>query len=126
MTNLDANIYKMMAYLLEKNCKYLKETLTDSSCSSTSNCSNCEFRNIESCHDWLNREEKEPELLKNGDGLKTGDYIMVKYYKADTWKKRHFLCYYNGWFLTAESMTDAIVYNSHKNYSIARLPMEDE
>lgn len=85
-----------------------------------------EFPNLFSGHvKWL-LSEYEPPLLENGDGLKPGEYIMVKNYKADTWVKRCFIAYYNGWFLTADDMGQAIIYKSHGVYTMARLPMEDE
>ena len=40
---------------------------------------NSEFYNVESIENWLNAEHKEPPLLKNGDGLKPGDWIMVRF-----------------------------------------------
>ena len=74
---------------------------------------------------WL-FDEYEPPLLKNGDDLKPGDWIMVKYYKHDTWKKRQFLCYCNNWFIVARDLSWAIQMKTHETYSIARMPMEGE
>lgn len=47
--------------------------------------------------DWL-FEEYEPPLLENGDGLKPGDWIMVRDLDNQNWAKRQFVCYYNGQF----------------------------
>lgn len=43
--------------------------------------------------DWL-FEEYELPLLKNGDGLKPGDWIMVRNSDEDKWSKEQFLFYY--------------------------------
>lgn len=43
--------------------------------------------------DWL-FEEYEPPLLENGDGLKPGDWIMVRNSDEDKWSKEQFLFYY--------------------------------
>lgn len=47
--------------------------------------------------DWL-FSEYEPPLLKNGDGLKPGDWIMVKNMNDAEWNKRQFAYYYKGNF----------------------------
>lgn len=47
--------------------------------------------------DWL-FEEYEPPLLENGDGLKPGDWIMVKNMNDAEWNKRQFAYYYKGNF----------------------------
>lgn len=46
---------------------------------------------------WL-FSEHEPPLLENGDGLKPGDWIMVRDDDGDDWEKMPFLCYQNGRF----------------------------
>ena len=43
--------------------------------------------------EWL-FSEYEPPLLKNGDGLKPGDWIMVRNSDEDKWSKEQFLFYY--------------------------------
>lgn len=43
--------------------------------------------------DWL-FEEYEPPLLENGEGLKPGDWIMVRNSDEDKWSKEQFLFYY--------------------------------
>ena len=47
--------------------------------------------------EWL-FSEYEPPLLKNGDGLKPGDWIMVKIFEDGEWAKRQFAFFHNGWF----------------------------
>ena len=46
---------------------------------------------------WL-FSEYEPPLLKNGDGLKPGDWIMVKIFEDGEWVKRQFAFFHDGWF----------------------------
>lgn len=74
---------------------------------------------------WL-FTEYEPPLLENGDGLKPGDWIMVKHYKHDTWKKRKFLCYWNGRFFATKGYWEATSFKDFNSYTIARLPEEGE
>lgn len=49
--------------------------------------------------EWL-FSEYEPPLLKNGDGLKPGDWIMVKIFEDEDgeWVKRQFAFFHDGWF----------------------------
>ena len=47
--------------------------------------------------EWL-FSEYEPPLLKNGDGLKPGDWIMVKIFEDGEWAKRQFAFFHDGWF----------------------------
>ena len=75
--------------------------------------------------DWL-FEEYEPPLLENGDGLKPGDWIMVRYYTADEWHKRQFMCFYNGVFYTAEGPFDMVGHHTFSRWHDARLPEEGE
>lgn len=46
---------------------------------------------------WLFSEYKTP-LLGNGDGLKPGDWIMVKIFEDGEWAKRQFAFFHDGWF----------------------------
>lgn len=61
-------------------------------------CGNCE---CDACmresFRWL-FSEYEPPLLKNGDGLKPGDWIMVKIFEDGEWVKRQFAFFHDGWF----------------------------
>ena len=47
--------------------------------------------------EWL-FSEYEPPVLKNGDGLKPGDWIMVKIFEDGEWAKRQFAFFHDGWF----------------------------
>ena len=47
--------------------------------------------------EWL-FSEYEPPLPKNGDGLKPGDWIMVKIFEDGEWVKRQFAFFHDGWF----------------------------
>lgn len=84
-------------------------------------CRDCEDESIE----WL-FSEYEPPLLENGDGLKPGDWIMVRNYTHDYWKKVRFMCYFDGYFFTTETFVRAINYKTCSVFTQARLPMEGE
>lgn len=75
---------------------------------------------------WL-FSEYEPPRLKNGDGLKPGDWIMVRDQHLETsWRKRKFLCFLDNKFLTVD---DGSASNFGGNFSAwpqARLPEEGE
>lgn len=47
--------------------------------------------------EWL-FSEYEPPLLENGDGLKPGDWIMVRNGDGVSWRKRQFMCYFDNRF----------------------------
>ena len=47
--------------------------------------------------EWL-FSEYEPPLLKNGDGLKPGDWIMVRQYPGEEWKRLKFVLFDNDFF----------------------------
>ena len=47
--------------------------------------------------EWL-FSEYEPPLLKNGDGLKPGDWIMARNNEDEEWVKRQFAFFHEGWF----------------------------
>lgn len=53
--------------------------------------------------DWL-FSEYEPPLLENGDGLKPGDWIMVKDPDNEVWVKKIFAYYYDGRFYCANDI----------------------
>lgn len=53
--------------------------------------------------DWL-FSEWSPPLLNNGDDLKLGDHIMVRYDEDEYWREKVFVFYSNGKFYA----TDAI------------------
>ena len=70
--------------------------------------------------DWL-FSEYEPPLLENGDGLKPGDWIMVKDSGDTHWRKRQFLCVYDDLFVAAEPGAN-LPYGGHAGWEMARLP----
>lgn len=83
-------------------------------------CNECEANSIY----WL-CAEYEPPLLKNGDGLKPGDKIMVKDPVDDKWIKRQFAYYFDSVFYCAALGADpscGIVIP----WEQARLPKEGE
>lgn len=75
--------------------------------------------------DWL-FSEYEPPLLKNGDGLKPGGWIMVRDGDGVSWRKRQFMCYFDNRFYCFKP------HSQFKNecdcvmWAQARLPMEGE
>lgn len=74
--------------------------------------------------DWLFSEYKSP-LLKNGDGLKPGDWIMVRVGEGAEWQKRQFLFYYDGLFY-CEIEGGKITHGKYTAWPQARLPEEGE
>lgn len=76
---------------------------------------------------WL-FSEYEPPLLENGDGLKPGDWIMVKIFEDGEWAKRQFAFFHNGWFyyLRGGSNFAQLHLYSLLRSEQARLPMEGE
>lgn len=78
--------------------------------------------------DWL-FEEYEPPLLENGDGLKPGDWIMVRDDEDCNWYKRQFMCYFDDGFYCVnnvkQSMKEYAFFNV-SGWKYARLPMEGE
>ena len=75
--------------------------------------------------EWL-FSEYEPPLLKNGDGLKPGDWIMVRDGDGVSWRKRQFMCYFDNRFYCFKP------HSQFKNewdcvmWAQARLPEEGE
>ena len=73
---------------------------------------------------WL-QQEYEPHLLENGDGLKTGDWIMVRNESDQDWRKLQFLFFWDGYFLTTDGVstpdTACVI-----RWNQARLPIEGE
>lgn len=75
--------------------------------------------------DWL-FAEYEPPLLNNGDGLKPGDWIMVRNHESSLWNKRQFLCFCEHLFVAADDDYSPIVGGMFSSWKFARLPMEGE
>lgn len=88
-------------------------------------CGNCECDVcMRESFRWL-FSEYEPPLLKNGDGLKPGDWIMVKKPDNEVWVKKIFAYYYDGHFYCANDIAffkNGLLVNRTK----ARLPEEGE
>lgn len=67
----------------------------------------CNDRTCRDCSDeslgWL-FSEYEPQLLKNGDGLKPGGEILVKNSNYANWEREKFLCYLDGLFFTTYNL----------------------
>ena len=74
--------------------------------------------------EWL-FSEYEPPLLKNGDGLKPGDWVMVRDCDGECWVKRQFLFYYSGIFY-CELVDSSIGDGEYVSWKQARLPEEGE
>lgn len=76
--------------------------------------------------EWL-FSEYEPPLLENGDGLKPGDWIMVRNARDEDWESRRFICYYDNVFWTLYDNGDWFHIGSKITpWLKARLPMEGE
>lgn len=69
---------------------------------------------------WLFQEYKQP-LLKNGDGLKPGDWIMVRDNEDGAWENRQFLAYFDGWFYARKIVPDGWIEKIDR-FRQARLP----
>ena len=133
MTNKEFYGDRLLAVVLKGNCDALYRMVHGKSCTGVS-CGDCEFgitkeSEIEKVLKWLNAEHVEPEppLLENGDGLKPGDWIMVRDRDDQKWAKCTFICYLDGRFWTTPTegpyLLDQLLISGWKQ---ARLPMEDE
>lgn len=74
---------------------------------------------------WL-FNEYEPPLLKNGDDLKPGDWIMVRDGDSEFWLRRQFMCYYEGKFQCVCYGGKIGGCDEYVGWLQARLPMEGE
>lgn len=126
-TNKDFYFDKLLAVALENTCINLHELVFSKACQGKS-CCDCEFATVESVENWLNAEHEEPEppLLENGDGLKPGDWIMVRDEFDDIWKKRAFVAYYDGRFIAVRGGYKIGEHNEVEYARQARLPIEGE
>ena len=138
MTNKEFYGDKLLALAIwsRTKCRLLHELVFGQGCTGKG-CGDCEFATVESIEKWLNAEHKEPEppLLENGDGLKVGDWIMVRDLDGDEWCKMVFAFYYNNLFFVLDN---AVLKKFNSFSSIdengtgvtgwfqARLPMEGE
>lgn len=125
MTNKEFYGDKLLAVALKDNCTNLHKLAFGEKCSAKT-CMDCEFWNADRIVAWLNAEHVEPELplLENGDGLKPGDWIMVRYDDDEPWTKIQFLAYIDGVFYTREPLIGGTF--KVMVYQQARLPMDGE
>lgn len=103
MTNKEFYFDKLLAVALKNACGKLHRAIYGESCVEK-DCKDCEFYTVESIENWLNAEHEEPEppLLENGDGLKPGDWIMVRDNEDCNWYKQQFMCYFNHRFFVVD------------------------
>ena len=127
MTNKEFYSDKLLAIALEGNCSKLYRVVYDESCLEK-RCEDCEFYKVESIENWLNTEHVEPEqpLLENGDGLKPGDWIMVRDADGESWRKRQFMCFYDNRFVTAAGGFKMQHASGFSAWDQARLPEDGE
>lgn len=127
MTNKEFYGNKLLAIALETGCRRMRNVIYDESCVGKK-CEDCKFYNAESIENWLNAEHVEPKplLLKNGDSLNPGDWIMVRDLDGDSWVKRQFMCYYRGKFVCVREGHSIDEHADFFHWSQARLPMEGE
>lgn len=130
MTKTNKGFYgdKLLAVVLEDVCRKLHIYVHGGSCAEK-DCKDCEFYTVENIENWLNAEHVEPEppLLENGDGLKPGDWVMVRNKKDNEWEKFRFVCYHNDAFWTLYDDGDWFHIGSKlRPWVQARLPMEGE
>lgn len=129
MTNKEFYGDKLLAIALIHSCGYLYRVVKGNGCGNI--CSSCEFNSDEKILQWLNAEHVEPEppLLENGDGLKPGDWIMVRDEGGQLWCKNHFVCYYNAtFFVVDDTRNDSFNKNGTNitGWKYARLPEDGE
>lgn len=129
MTNKEFYFDKLLAIALEDACEKSHRVIHGKNCW-RKNCDDCEFSTVESIENWLNAEHVEPEppLLKNGDSLKPGDWIMVRDSETCYWDKLQFMCYYNNMFYCVENRKtmEEYSYLIASGWNQARLPTEGE
>lgn len=101
MTNKEFYSEKLLAIALGDFCHELHVAFYDESCIERKKCEDCEFSGNERILQWLNAEhiKPEPPLLKNGDGLKPGDWIMVRDIDSQSFVRRQFLYFFDGKFI---------------------------
>lgn len=130
MTNKEFYFDKLLAVALENACRKSRKAVYGESCAEKS-CYDCEFYTVERIENWLNAEHEEPEppLLENGDGLKPGDWIMVRDEDEEIWFKNRFVCYHNSTFFVVDDNRNDDFNENGTNitgWEQARLPMEGE
>ena len=126
MTNKEFYFNKLLAVALENACGTFHRVVHGKNCGGK-NCEDCEFSSVESIENWLNAEHVKPEppMLENGDGLKPGDWIMVRDCEAQSFVKRQFLYFYGNRFYCARKDLTPLD-NQTEWYMQARLPEDGE
>lgn len=126
MTNKEFYFDKLLAIALANACGTFHRVVHGENCGEK-DCKDCEFYTVESIENWLNaeREEPEPPLLKNGDGLKPGDWIMVRNVDSQSFVRRQFLYFFDGKFVCSASNSTPLK-GFREPWKQARLPMEGE
>ena len=127
MTNKEFYGEKLLAIQLKASCVRLHTIVFGENCTGK-NCNDCEFSSVESIENWLNTEhiEPEPPLLKNGDGLKPGDKIMVRDNNGQEWAQATYLFYFNETFYCVDGVRYIAEDGNFVNWLQARLPEEGE
>lgn len=127
MTNKGFYGDKLLAIALEDTCRKLHRAVHGEGCVEK-DCKDCEFYTVESIENWLNAEHVEPEppLLENGDGLKPGDWIMVRDGDGVSWRKRQFMCYFDNRFYCFKPHSQSKNECDCVMWLQARLPKEGE
>lgn len=127
MTNKGFYGDKLLAMSLTNACINLHELVFDKPCQEK-NCCDCEFATVESVENWLNAEHVEPEppLLENGDGLKPGDWIMVRDNNEQNWVQATYLFYFNEMFYCVDGVRYIAEEGNFVNWLQARLLEEGE
>ena len=74
--------------------------------------------------DWL-FSEYEPPLLENGDGLKPGDWIMVRDVDSQSFVRRQFLYFFGGKFVCSAPNSTPLE-GFREPWKQARLPEDGE
>lgn len=126
MTNKEFYGDKLLAIALEDLCHKMLTAFYDKERCAEKKCEDCKFYNIERIENWLNAEHKEPPLLENGDGLKSGDWIMVRNDNEESWTSQVFLCFVYGYFICVCDKEYIGHDGNYKLWKQARLPEGDE
>ena len=127
MTNKEFYSEKLLAVALENACATFHRVVHGKNCGGK-NCEDCEFSSVESIENWLNAEHVKPEppLLKNGDGLNPGDWIMVRDNNGQEWAQATYLFYFNETFYCVDGVRYIAEGGIFVNWRQARLPEEGE
>lgn len=125
MTNKEFYGDKLLVALIRaSSCQLIHYYVFGENCTGNI-CKGCRFSSMENIENWLNAEHEELPRLKNGEGLKPGDLVMVRDCDGGCWVKRQFLFYHSGIFY-CELVDSSIGDGEYVSWKQARLPEEDE